>query len=234
MSRVPINCADWVGCYSNGEQKLVHALHHEEGQVLLGIIPLNRNKGKPELIHRFDIKSCNLSSDGECFVDKLDGNEVLKKIVVSQSVHGGLRMRYLISEFKMEMDFFNKIPPDDESKLVREIQLTFYQDKEQYHIEVKSWKKGKGTKIQNIFVRLEDSAAIDWILKLKLVELDEAKEKAKKLFLEFRNEMWGITDGQLRGIHEEAETVEENRKYQKAVEARGVIESNDAQVVGER
>ena len=237
MSRAPINCASWVRCFSNGEHKLVHALHHGRGQVLLGIIPLLGQKEKPELIHRFDLDlNQNFSPDEEFLVESLDGVQVLKKIDTSQS-KDGLRMRYVISEFKMETDFFTKISPDDKSKLVRETQLTFYNDNGNQQIELKSWKLGKGRKDHKTFLKLDDITSVDWILKFKVEELKEAKEEAKKLFLEFRNEMWGITDGKLRGIHEEFEETSKKQKLDvvaPAVDDQAALESKEAQVIGER
>jgi hypothetical protein len=54
---------------------------------------------------------------------------------------------------------------------------------------------------------------------------------------EFRNEMWGITDCKLRGIHEELEETSKKQKLDvkaPAVDDQAALESNEAQVIGER
>ena len=224
MSSVPVQCGGWVGCYSSKDYKLVHAHNHELGNVLLLVIPLNKNKEVVEDSHSFDIHHPSSSSDGLCYVDR----NVLKKVEVSQSFDDGHKMRYLLSEFKMETDPFNQIPPNDGSKLVRKIQLTFFKDKNHRQIEVIIWRKEKGTKLQKRFTKVDDSTAANKYLNWWGVNLKESNERAMRLFMDYRHEVWGITNSLFMGI------LEEHANLKKYVETIGVEDKPEAQAVSER
>ena len=225
MAKVPIQCVGWVGCYSSRDYKFVHAHDHELGQVMLLVIPLLKNNGNEvvEDIHYFDIHSPISSSDGQWYVNR----NILKKVEVSQSFDGGHRMRYLLSEFKMENDAFNQIPPDDVSKFVREIQLTFHKEKGQRLMDAVIWRRDKGMKIQKRFTKVDDSTAANKYLKMMDVNLKDRNERATRLFMDYRHKMWGITDGLLLGFLEDHENL-------KVVETSGVEDKHEAQDVCER
>ena len=193
---------DLTGCYFSREHKLVHT-QNDSGEVLMLMFSLGKKNTGPIKVQYLNINS---KDDGRFYMERIDDHETLIKTSLCQSKE---KMKYLIEEFIVEWDFFSTMPPDSLSKLVGQTQYTFFCVQNQLQIKLESWKQDEQKVEMNVFVKSEKKSDSDsfenWSSKLKDFNPRKCEEMAKELHLEFRNEMWGIHDGKLRGFCEDYE-----------------------------
>ena len=194
-------CVDLTGYYVSNEKAMVHT-HNKSGEALMLMFPLQKLDTFPTSpkVHYLNMSS----SDGQFYVERLAGHETLKKTNFCVSEE---KLQYLIEEFKVEWDFFSTTPPDDVSKLVCQTRFTFLKVGIQLQLELEIWKKDEPKKVDKVvFVKKSKTDTLDiWSSKIKGFNPTRCEDRAKELFLEYRQEMWGIHDGILRGFCEEVE-----------------------------
>ena len=245
-SKVAVHSTDWSGRYhSTAREALIYSHDLIKGEILIVSFP-DAGAGeytKPEIVHRFHVKFDpeKFSSGQEFFVEKfvdncnVEGGKILKKIEFIPSMENPQGFQYIITEFKLETDFFDIIPPDDLSKLVRTTELTFYKQEGVATIDLKLL-EGPDNVIQRKLVLTGGPTTVGtWRTKMKhLLPLENPDKQAASLFLQYRQEAWGLVDGQLVGSLQqfEASQIKDYKHYNHYYTKHKV--RGDAQVVGER
>ena len=129
--------------------------------------------------------------------------KVLQKIEVKNdsAPFGTFKLTVTVSEYRVQRDFFDEIPPDDERMCIRKFVLSSVDQiipkftLEYFH---------NSHTIRKKLVLTSKATGLDRVLKI-LPDLKVGEAEAAEVFKLFHNEMWKINDGFLSQALEEAE-----------------------------
>ena len=206
-------CADWQGSYSNGENFLNISCRKSQDSEML--IILSSNGGPPSLVVRvdssmspwpfkktFDPSFHHVHSDHSFELKDL----ILQKVEVvnSSAPDNKNNWKVTVSEFKVEVDYFHEIAPDDERKCVRKFVFTTFAENK---LKVDCWDKVEQKTKNTVFEKITHSTEFDNLFDT-FEDRRVGEAKAMVIFKMYNEEKWMINDGILENA-----LVEEEAKY---------------------
>ena len=216
-------CTNWGGCLSNGKDLLKISFENEEMMIIF--FP-STDEEPPALVTRIDSSMSpwpykkNYQPTYSVVKSNYRDNlllPVLQKIEVvnASAPNEKTNWKITVSEYKIETDYYEQIPPDDFKKCNRKFFFTLADEK--LHLEYRE--KDLLVKKSSIFERIRKWTDVDNVFTtLTDRRIDEVKAMA--VFQTFHREMWMINDSILVQALTEVEKEIQKKEFLELLEIR--------------
>ena len=191
-------CQNWKGCFSNGQDflKILFSNGIHDQEMIIVFFPFT-DEQPPTFVCRFNstMSPCPFKQKNQPMFSVAQSNYrenskelCLQKVDVSapNSTNSWI---VAISEYKLKVDFFDQISPDDASNCTRRIVISSKADNK---LQLEYCTK-EGLVKKSVFERKSMWTDIDDVFK-NLEDRRMNEEKAARVFTSFGKEMWLIND----------------------------------------